>query len=220
MPERRRPQQTPGPAGGEGLPDDDVTLPAALFSDAVSFLAQARQAGRGREVAVEDRFLRAALYAGFASLEATLNQAAFGHAAAHAPALGQIERDVLEERETALDYRGHIVRRTRFYPLEARVSFLALFLSGQEFERGTALWNRFIQAKNLRDTWAHPKPPFNTWSLTIDEVEQAVETVRDVIMELSRLMGLDPPLWLTSAAQALNDLPVQQDEAGAPTDPG
>jgi hypothetical protein len=198
-----RPPQRTG-----GQPNDDFTLPPALYWDAVYFVEQARL----NSGYTQDRFLRAALYAAFASFEATLNQAAFGHAAAHASVLGQIERDVLEERETIVDDRGHIVRRTKYYPLEARLSFLALFLSGQDFDRGTALWTRFREARQLRDEWTHPKPPFDTWSLTVSQVEQAIATLKEVLVELSRLMGEDPPLWLTPAEEVLGELQARRAE--------
>lgn len=206
MPDRRWPQQTPGVAQVEGRPDDDFTLPAALYWDAVAFLEQARRQTGENSRNARDRYLRAALYAAFASFEAALNQAAFAHATAHATVLGQIERDVLEERETVLGDQGQIIRRTKFYPLEARVSFLARFLAGREFERTTDLWARFRWAKQLRDTWTHPKPPFDTWSLGVEDVERVITTLKDVLVELSRLMDLEPPLWLTPAEEVLGHL--------------
>ncbi len=210
MREKRPPQQTPGAAHTEGAANDDFTLPAALYWDAVYFLDQARHQGPQTYIEAKERYLRAALLTVFAGFEATLNQATFAHAMAHADKIGLVERDILEERETILDERGYIVRRGKFYPLEARLSFIALFLSGKDFDRNSALWGRFRRAKELRDTWTHPKPPFDTWSLTVEDVEEAITTIKEMLGELSRLMGLEPPLWLTPASEVLAGLKTQQ----------
>lgn len=212
MKHRRSPQRTPGKAiMGESNTPDDFALPAALFSDAVHFMSVARQYADDGIFQGETTYLRAALHAVFSSLEAKLNQTAFGHAEAHAETLGSIERDVLQEQETVLDDRGLIVRKPRYYPLEARISFLAMFLSGQELDRNTDTWRRFLAAKQLRDTWTHPKPPFDTWSLTFEAVLDAMFAVRDVMMENSRLMGIEPVQWLIDLSKALEDLPRQAD---------
>jgi hypothetical protein len=191
--EKRRPQQTPGEAVSNYDPTDDFTLPACLYTDAVIFVEKARRAqARSKPLEDVDRYLRAALLAGFAFFEARINQAAFGHASFHEVFLGQLERDVLEEKETTIDDRGMVLRKTKFYPLEARFLFITMFLSGRQFDTSTVLWSEFIEAKKLRDEWTHPKPPFDTWGLTLPKVEKAVRTLIEMLAELSRLMGLEP----------------------------
>lgn len=214
MKDRRAPQQTPGQAHlGEPTGPDDFTLPAALFSDAIHFLTMARQYADEGNFQGETAYLRAALHAAFASLESSLNQTAFGHAEAHAEKVGSIERDILEEQETVLDERGYIVRKSRHYPLEARVSFLAMFLSGKEIDRSSDIWRRFVIAKKLRDTWTHPKPPFNTWSLSFRAVQEAMFAIRDLKMEISRLIGIEPVQWLIDLSKALEEqLPPTADD--------
>ena len=59
-----------------------------------------------------------------------------------------------------------------------------MFLSGKQFDTSTALWTDFLEAKRLRDEWTHPKPPFNTWGLTLEKVEKAVKTLIEVVAEL------------------------------------
>lgn len=203
MTERRKPQKTPGTAFRDGTPNNDFTLPASLYYDAAYFLVAARASGEDNDFEGQQRYLRAALYCGFAFFEATLNQAAFGHATAHATNLGQLELDILQEKETTVDQRGHVIRRTRFYPLDVRLLFLTLFLSGEEFDRSTRLWQRFQEAKALRDTWIHPKPPFDTWSLTFERAQAAIETLRDVLVEISRLMDIPSASWLLSLQDAM-----------------
>ncbi len=192
MPERRKPQQTPGPALSKL---GDFTLPAAMYYDAIYFVEQARRSPES-EPWQEKRHLRAALYSAFGFFEAQLNQVAFAHADTHVDALNEIERNVLEEKETVLDERGHLIRKVKFYPLEARFLFLTLFLSGQEFDRTNLLWDRFRRAKALRDSWTHPKPPFDFANLTVVNVEEAIKVLREVLVELSRLMNIEVPLWL------------------------
>ena len=198
MAERRKPQQTPGIASVSGPDNDDFTLPATMYYDAVFFIEKAKASNSKGLVRASERFNRAAIYAAFGFLEATLNQAAFGHASAHAEKLGQIERDVLEEKDTTLDDKGMLQRRSKYYPIESRLSFLTLFLSGKEIDRSSSLWQRFVAAKVIRDTWTHPRPPFDTWSLKTEDVELAIRTLRDVILHINDLSGLQPPLWLTS----------------------
>lgn len=194
--DRRFPEKTPGPAITQQLPNDDFTLPAALYWDAHWFLERARELADHPRPGASERYLRAAVSAVFASFEAQINASAFGHATAHANVLMPMEKDVLEERETVLENNGLIVRRTKHYAFEARVAFLTLFLSGKELDRSTALWQRFVQAKVLRDRWTHPKPPFDTWSLTIEAVEEVITAVKDMVLEMSKLAGVEPPLWM------------------------
>ena len=196
MVERRKPVKTPGDALISGQPNDDFTLPATLWYGAVRLFTSAMIAAERKDRHKQEQDLLAALFLGFAFFEASLNQAAFGHAEAHRAALPQPEVDVLEEKETTIDEQGNIIRRARYYPLEARFSFVCQFLAGKEFDRSTPLWNKLKEARQLRDTWVHPKPPFDTWSLTPDQVREVLVTLHQVNVELSRMMGLDPPLWL------------------------
>ncbi len=140
MTERRDPEQTPGIAVTEGGPGHDFTLPAALYSDAVGFLREAIKAANeeGWEALIrEERFSTAAIVSVFSGLEASLNQAAFGHAEAHREALQQITLDVLTEQETTIDDAGRVQRRTRYWPFESRTQFLVRFLSGKALDKGT-----------------------------------------------------------------------------------
>jgi hypothetical protein len=203
MTERRKPQKTPGTAVTDGPPNDDFTLPASLYYDTAYFLVAARTSGENNDFYEQQRNLRAALYCGFAFFEATLNQAAFAHATTHATNLGQPELDILQEKETTVDQQGHVIRRTRFYPLDVRLLFLTLFLSGQDFDRSTTLWQRFQEAKALRDAWTHPKPPFDTGSFTFERVHAAIKTLRDVLVEISKLMDIPPAPWMPSLQDAM-----------------
>ncbi|GEM_PF-3258371 len=204
--DRRPPQMTPGKAYIERLLNDDFTLPASLYYDSVFFYSQAVEAQASKDIYGTDRYLRAAVYAAFAFLEADLNQAAFGHAQAHGLVLEPITRDILEEKETRIDDKGYIVRATKYYPLDVRFSFIAQFLSGKEFDRSTELWSRFQEARRIRDVWTHPKPPFDTWSLDLSAGEKVMRTVRDIWVELSRMMELDPPPWMVPFEVALSSV--------------
>ena len=187
-----------------GEPYDDFTLPAALYYDSISHYEQASiHQENGDQVAAE-RYSRSALLAAFGFFEAQLNQIAFAYAAAHRDRLGQIETDVLEEKETALDDQGRIVRKDKFYRTESRFSFLVLFLSGQDFNRGGETWQRFCESRELRDIWTHPKPPFYTWSLTPEKVRTAIVSVREMFISLSAMMRCEPPLWLRPIDEVLD----------------
>lgn len=217
MREKRKPQQTPGIAQLENQENNDFTLPASLYYDAVLFLENAKlskqinekvtdEHARSRNIYAEDRNKRAAIQAAFSFFEATINYIAFGHAAAHNTKLGSVELDVLEEKETILDENGHFIRRTKFYPLEARFLFLVQFLTGSEFDRSGQVWQRFRKAKALRDTWTHPKPPFDTWGLAIEEIQEAIQSLRDVLVKVSEMMIVERPLWLSDYETAAQEL--------------
>lgn len=209
MAERRKPQITPGPAYTKGKPNDDFTLCAALYHDAIALYEQARVDEDNGNAQAADRHKRSALLAIFSFFEAQINQVAFAHAEAHSSDLGEIERDVLEEKETVIDDQGNIVRRNKFYRTESRFSFLAYFLSGQDFDRSDEVWQRFCESRELRDTWTHPKPPFDTWSLTLDKVRMAIVSVRDMLVRLVEMMDGDSPLWLLPIDEVLEDIRTQ-----------
>jgi hypothetical protein len=133
VPERRLPKRAQGIAAS-GQEGGDFTLPMCLHRDAVLFYEIAeRSAALRRPGSIEatERYSRAAIVASFASLEAQLNQTAFVRENVHGESLEQIVRDVLTEQETTIDGDGRIVRRTRYWSLTARLSFITAFLSGQ-----------------------------------------------------------------------------------------
>ena len=88
MVDRRKPQQTPGIAELPLIENDDFTLPAALYHDAVYFCHQADIAEQNSELSKKERYARAAIYSAASFIEATINQTAFGHAQTHADNLG------------------------------------------------------------------------------------------------------------------------------------
>lgn len=209
---KRKPQIAPGPAVTEGKDDDDFTLTAALYHDAVYYYGSALDADSNNDHYASDRFKRSAILAAFSFFEAQLNQIAFAYAETHEDVLGQIERDVLEEMETVMDDRGDIIRKQKFYRTESRFCFLAYFLSGVDFDRSGELWNEFRAARKLRDAWMHPKPPFDTWSLTLADVYNTVIVVRAMFMKLAEMMNSNPPLWLRHVDDILSDTDSIPDE--------
>lgn len=206
MADKRKPQTSPGPAISESQPNDDFTLTAALYYDAIHHYDSARIAGASGDTYTCDRFKRSSLLAAFSFFEAQLNQIAFAYANAHRDRIGQIEIDILEEMETVMDDRGNIIRKNKFYRTESRFSFLAYFLTGQDFDRSSKLWQQFQVARKLRDRWTHPKPPFDTWSLSLSDVHSAITVTRDLFIELSEMMDADPPLWLKPVDDVLDEI--------------
>jgi hypothetical protein len=170
-----------------------------MFYDALAHLQDATAAEeRGDRGAIE-RHVRATLFTAFASLEAQINQVAWSYASTYRDELDDIELDILEEKETFIDDRGNVVRRTRFYPFDTRFSFIVRFLTGESFERSGVTWQALKTARELRDMWTHPKPPFDTWSISIADGQKAVRAVAGTLTEISRMMGAEPPLWLSRA---------------------
>ena len=206
MADRRKPQLAPGPAHIEGQPNDDFTLPAAMYYDAIHHYKAAQRADAGNDSDAYDRYKRAAILAAFGFFEAQLNQIAFAYAKTHESVLGQIEKDVLEEMETVMDDRGDILRKCKFYRTESRFTFLAHFLSGKDFDRSGLLWNRFLIARNHRDQWTHPKPPFDTSTLSLQDVHSTIEVVHDMFITLATMMNANSPLWLRPVDEVLAQL--------------
>ena len=176
-----KPQRSPGQAKFSVLKNDDISLPASLYYDAVYFCCQANIAEEKKDATKKNRYARAAIICASSFLEATLNQIAYAHLDAHGEQLGQIEKDILEEHETSINDNGDISRRRRFYPFESRFCFIVQFLSGKSFDKSGQLWQQLKKAKELRDIWTHPKPPFDTDSLTIAKVKLALNTNREAL---------------------------------------
>ena len=210
--EKRTPVTTPGPAITVGAPNDDFTLCASLYYNAIYFYTQAEDAESQEYFYAADRHKRAALLTALTFFEAQMNQAAFGHAEAHRNDLPAFELDVLQEKETRLNENGTIQRNEKFYSTEARFRFLAQFLSGKPFDCGGRIWHDFRKAQELRHQWVHPKPPFDTWSLTLDDVKQAITAVRAVLVELASMMSQDPPPWLMPFEDVLADVRANPDK--------
>jgi hypothetical protein len=203
MADRRKPQLAPGPAHNKAKLSDDFMLPSAMYYDAIHHYKAAQSADAVNDSDACDRYKRAAIFAAFAFFEAQLNQIAFAYAEAHETVLGQIEKDVLEEMETVVDERGDILRKKKFYRTESRFTFLVYFLTGKDFDRSGPLWNRFLIARNLRDQYIHPKPPFDTWSLSLEDVHSTIEVVHDMFITLATMMDSSAPLWLRPVDEVL-----------------
>lgn len=92
--------------------------------------------------------------------------------------------------------------------------YLALFLSGQDFDRSGQLWQRFQTARELRDRWTHPKPPFDTWSLTLADVHAAITAVREMLIKLAEMMDAEPPLWLRPVDEVPSLITATPENAG------
>jgi hypothetical protein len=146
----RNPQIAPGPALIQGKDNDDFTLPAALYCDAVYYYNSALDADATSDHYACNRFKRSAIIAAFSFFEAQLNQLVFAYAETHEDILGQIERDILEEMETTINDRGGITRKPKFYRTETRFCFLSCFLSGIDFDRNGELWQQFQAARKHR----------------------------------------------------------------------
>jgi len=197
MPEHIDPERTPGEAMMSADSANDFTLPAALYHDAVSFLRDAIAASAETShdaIYLEGRYSTSAILSVFAGLEATINQAAFGHAAAHQGVLQQLTRDVLTERETTIDESGRILTRTRYWSFESRTQFVVRFLAGKPLPKTSRIWQDLRKASALRDSCAHPKPPFRRPD--VEDARFAVRSVRTFLLELSTMMGEEPSLWL------------------------
>jgi hypothetical protein len=100
------------------------------------------------------------------------------------------------------------------YRTESRFSFLSHFLIGRDFDRSDQLWRRFQDARDLRDQWTHPKPPFDTCSLVLPDVYSAITAVHDMFITLSGMMNLDPPLWLRPIDEILDQLNQPSENMG------
>lgn len=192
--DRRLPSVTPGVAHSV-LGDSNVMLSMELHRDAVAFYSLARKAQQDSSSPSEmERYVRASIVAAFSSLEAQLNGAAQGHAAAHEDVLEPIVRDVLREEETAVDDHGRIVVKRRRMTLTTRICFFTAFLSGTELDRSGQLWKDLLSAIQLRDRCVHPKPPF---PFTQDPADAAhvINTVSALEREISRLAGTTIMSW-------------------------
>ena len=190
---KRKPQKTPGSAI---LSDDyyvDLNLCPSLYYDSVYFLFLGKQTNLDNIICA--RYKRASLFSSFSFFEALLNQIAFAHAAAHKSKLTEIELDILEEKTSVLDDNVHIVRKEKYYNMEDRFLFVYRFLTGKDFDKNNELWSDFKKVRKIRNEWTHPKPPLDTDSLHIKDVELTIQTIYSIFIKLSNEMNIEMPLW-------------------------
>lgn len=212
--EKRSLKKTPGIAYSKRDPRDDIHFVPSTYYDAVFLFIKAEiylekyNNQKGPDIShffdIYIRYARLALSSIFTFSEAFSNGAAFGHVNFHRKNLPQPEVDILENMETILDHQGNILRKVKHYPIESRFLFLVRFLTGKEFDTSSKLWQDFKKAKELRDYWTHPKPPFDTSSLTLTNVKNAIITIRAVHVEVSSMIGIEPPPWLGTFEDVYN----------------
>lgn len=212
--EKRSPKKTPGPAYSASNPKDDMHFVPSTYYDAVFLYLKAEiylekyndQKGPDFSHFFDTyiRYARLSLSSIFTFSEAFCNGAAFGHANFHRENLPQAEVDILENMETVLDQQGNILRKVKYYPIESRFLFFVRFLTGKEFDTSSKLWQDFKKAKELRDYWTHPKPPFDTSSLKLADVKNAIVTIRAVHLKIDLMMEIESPPWLLTFEEAYN----------------
>ena len=64
----------------------------------------------------------------------------------------------------------------------------------------------FGNARRIRDTLTHPKPPFEACSPSLNEVRETIGVVKDMYFKLSEMMEVEPPLWLRQISEMLPEV--------------
>ncbi|MBU1853660.1 MAG: hypothetical protein KJ957_06430 [Candidatus Omnitrophica bacterium] len=205
MIEKRNPKISPGVAY---LPKEsgDFNFPAELYYNSIWLYSLAQKMNKSKDDFLSSCYRRCAVQCAFSFFEAQLNQICLAHAKTHPDKIGEIELDILEEKNTTINDKGKIIRKTRYYDTEARVSFLCLFLTGKEFDRNKKFWQEFKKAKELRDKITHPKPPYESSIISLSEVKHAIEFLRKIFVELSKIMAINSPLWLKPVTRILAEI--------------
>lgn len=54
----------------------------------------------------------------------------------------------------------------------------------------------FRRVRKLRNSWTHPKPPLDAYSLTIEDVELTIKTIYSIFTTISVEMNIENPRWL------------------------
>ena len=132
-----------------------------LQSDAEWFCNQAEAASNGSPP--ETRFSSASILFSFMAIESFINNMMSDFTALPSGMFTSHERGFLAERAVELAESGAnagsfvVTDRQRYWSLESKIMFLVARFSGDTVDKGSSLWQRFEQAKDVRDLLTHPK---------------------------------------------------------------
>lgn len=154
---------------------------------AESFYAQAKQASKLRQSAIEERSIIASVLLSWIAMESFINNMMADFATLPQDMFSLPERALLTEQ--ALEFvtsgtdagRFGISDRSEYRRLEDKILFLvAKFGTGTKVNKGEQLWQSFEAVKDKRNQITHPRKSYDI-TLTLADAEDALEVAKAII---------------------------------------
>ncbi len=161
-----------------------------LIEDAQWFYDQAEDAQKNSKI--QERFSTASILFSFIALESFINDMMSDFTALPAGLLTPHEQGFLAERAVELADSGAnagkfevIINKRRYQSLEYKIMFLVARFSRDTVDKGSALWQKFQQMKDIRDSLTHPRKDATHLPLPTD-AEEALGVSKDIIQLTSQ----------------------------------
>ena len=160
-----------------------------LIQDAQWFCDQAETAPKGS--IIQGRFSTASILFSFMALESFINNMMSDFTALPSGLLAPHEQGFLAERVVELADSGvnagnfEITTKRRYQSLEYKIMFLVARFSGDTVDKGSNLWQKFQQMKDIRDLLTHPRKDITRAPLPVDAGE-AIVVAKDIIQLVSQ----------------------------------
>ncbi|MBI2856219.1 MAG: hypothetical protein HYX93_05165 [Chloroflexi bacterium] len=159
-----------------------------LLSDAEWFCNQAETAKEGSPS--EARFSTASILFSFIAIESFINNMMSDFASLPPGMFTPYEQGFLAEKAVDLAESGanagrfEVTNRKRYWSLETKVMFLVARFSGNTVDKGSTLWQKFEQAKDVRDLLTHPRKDTDAIPSPAD-ARMTLEVARDIVQLVS-----------------------------------
>ena len=160
-----------------------------LIQDAQWFCDQAETAQKGS--IIQGRFSTASILFSFMALESFINNMMSDFTELPSGLLTPHEQGFLAERAVELADSGknagkfEVTNRRWYQSLEYKIMFLVARFSGDTVDKGSNLWQKFQQMKDIRDLLTHPRKDAPKAPLPVDAGE-AIGVAKDIIQLVSQ----------------------------------
>ena len=159
-----------------------VVFIRSLFEDSRYFLSKAHNE---MDLQGIQRYLRASVLCVWAAFEGWINKTCYDFART-SKELNMLEKGFLLEKRVAMKGGEFQLENTdKYESTEVKLEFLLRRFAAHKLNKSDVRWQRFQEAKNLRDRIVHCKmgnPPV----LTIKTVENSVSSITDYLSLLSK----------------------------------
>ncbi len=149
------------------------------------------QAGAAQGCLNQERFSTASILFSFMALESFINNMMSDFTALPSGLLTPHEQGFLSERVVEVADSGvnagkfEITTKRRYQSLEYKIMFLVARFSGDTVDKGSNLWQKFQQMKDIRDLLTHPRKDTTNTTLPVD-AEEAIGVAKDIIQLVSQ----------------------------------
>ena len=139
----------------------------------------------------EQRYIAASILFSFMAIESFINNMMDDFASLPAGLFTLHERGFLEEHAVQFESSGQnagyfiLTNRREYKRLEDKILFLiAKFSGGSKLDKGAGLWQKFEQAKEIRDKLSHPRKD-STLTLCAGNAKTALDGAKEIIQLVS-----------------------------------